>query len=123
MSAWWLFLKLGQVWDVAIPFPLVARVLHRKDPDYALWAPQATSLAAALGVGSPPGLPGVLVILTDGACWFVGDIALSRGEGWQHLSLPNWVFAEGRQWCRGILQAGEQWALIADPVGIGALSG
>lgn len=122
MQTQWLFLKLGQAWDVAIPFALVARVLHRQDPDYVLWAPQAISLAAVLEVRPAPDLPGVLVVLTDGTSWFVGDIALCQGEGWQHLSLPSWVFGVGRQWCRGILQAGEESALIADPDGMRALN-
>lgn len=122
MAAQWLLLKLGQPWEVAVPFPLVAKILHRHDPDYPLWAPQAISLGSVLGVKPAPHLPGVLVVFFEGACWHVGDLSLSQGDPWEHLSLPSWVFPEGKTWCRGILAAGDQWAFIADPEGVRALA-
>lgn len=110
-------------WDIVVPLGAVSRLLHRQDPDYGLWAPQARSLASALGVKPASDLPGVLAVLADGACWHAGDARLGGGGAESYLSAPPWVFAQDPAWCRGVLLREGSCSFVADPASLGGLGG
>jgi len=100
----WVFLKVSASIHIAVPVSAVRRVLHREDQDYAAYASTAADLSRELGSKPDPELPGVLVLLENGACWYVGNVLL--GESVQPLryeSVPSDLFDRTPGWCRGIL--------------------
>ncbi len=124
MQGPWLHLRVARGWDVAIPLERVSRLLHRADPDYAAWAPEARSLAGALRVRPAPGLPGVLVVLADGGLLHAGDARLGGGEeGMRFFPLPAYLFERQPPWCRGVLAGPAGWSFLADPKALEALHG
>lgn len=123
MAHRWVHLMLERGWDVVVPLSGVSRLLHRADPDYGLWAPQARSLAAALGVRPAPDWPGVLVVLVDGSCWHAGDAVLGTGEEGTFLTVPAWALEQDPPWCRGVLLREGGWSFVADPTSMGGLRG
>ena len=110
-------------WDVVIPLSGVARLLHRQDPDYGLWAPQARSLASALGVRPSSDLPGVLAVLRDGSCWYAGDAVLGSGAEANYLTVPAWALEGKTPWCRGILLRKGGWSFVTEAASLGGLHG
>jgi hypothetical protein len=104
MPEGWVFLRVGTSVNIAVPVSAVHRVLHGADEDYAAYAPTAADLSRELRSKPDSELPGVLVLLENGSCWYVGDVLL--GESVQPLryeSVPSDLFERTPGWCRGIL--------------------
>jgi hypothetical protein len=114
MQARWVFLRVDRETTVALPVEEVHRVLHRMDSDYPAFASTARSLAAVLQIKPEPDLPGILVVLVDGACWHAGDSSLEAlPPGAAYISLPPDLFA-GTPWCRGALLSAGRCAFVTD---------
>lgn len=115
MQARWVYLRANRSTIVALPVDEIHRVLHRKDPLYDAFAPEADSLAASLGVEPDPDLPGVLIVLNGGDSWLAGDSSLEElPASAVYCSLTPELFLEGKPWCRGVLIAGDRRAFVSD---------
>lgn len=109
----WVFLRLSAAAEVAIPQSKIHRVLHRRNEDYHAFAPSALALHRQLGFESDPSQPGVLVVLSSGACWYVGDASYgSDAAGLAYCSVPPDLFAGGPAWCRGVLHGPGRLAYV-----------
>ncbi len=121
MGEGWVFLKVNENVRVAVPISAVHRVLHRSDEEYHAHAATASDLARELGVAHDASLPGVLVLLSNGHCWYAGDVLL--GESVQPLryeSVSSDLLTVSPGWCRGILWGRHGHFFVAVP---GALGG
>lgn len=120
MGEGWVFLKVNEDVRVAIPIASVYRVLHRSDEDYAAHASEASDLARELNVARDVSLPGVLVLLSNGRCWYAGDVML--GESVQPLryeSISPGLLESSPAWCRGVLWGRRGHFFIAAPDALG----
>jgi len=111
----WLHLAMTTGWDVVVPLATVSRVLHREDPEYALWAEEAISLSERLGVEGDETLPGVVLLTAAGDRWLVGDAFVGQGSAGLYRPVPPWLFEQQPPWCRGVLVREGGWSFVADP--------
>jgi len=119
----WLHLAVTSGWDVVVPLASASRLLHRGDPDFALWADEAVSLADRLGVEADPTLPGVVVLAADGERWLVGDARVDPSFPGTFHPVPAWLFERQPAWCRGVLVREGGWSFVADPAAWGVARG
>jgi hypothetical protein len=121
MSEGWLLLQVGLDLEIAIEPAWVHRLLHRQTNEYAEYAPIAFALDRVFLQTPDRSQPGIIVVLSSGACWYVGDATLvDSRDGLTYLSVPPDLFGGVRPWCRGVLSGGGHWAYVADQEGLGS---
>ncbi len=115
MDEGWILLKVTRDVEVAVRQASVHRVLDRHSPDYAAHASVAKALHAVLGLPADRSQPGVIVLMSDGACWYAGDAAFA-GERTHLRFVPvaGDLFATSPPWCRGLLLGEDTLAFAAD---------
>lgn len=115
MPEGWLLLQIGRNLEIAIEPAWVHRLLHRQADDYAEYAPIARALDRVFSQTLDRSQPGIIVVLTNGACWYVGDAMLvdSRNR-LSYLSVHPDLFGDEPPWCRGVLFGEGHWAYVAD---------
>lgn len=121
MAARWVFLKVNGDVEVAVPQSDIHRILHRGDGDYHLFAPSAVALHRLLGQPGDSALPGLVVVLKDGASWYAGDADLMGAhEAVTYLAVPGDLLKAARPWCRGILWGDQRRAYVLDAASLGS---
>jgi hypothetical protein len=119
MPEGWLLLQIGRNLEIAIEPTWVHRLLHRQAEEYAEYAPIARALDRAFSQGLDRNQPGIIVVMTDGTCWYVGDAMLvDSRNGLSYLRVPPDLFGSERPWCRGVLSGEGHWAYVADKEGL-----
>jgi hypothetical protein len=121
MPEGWLLLQIGRNLEIAIEPAWVYRLLHRQAREYAEYAPIARALDRAFSQALDRSQPGIIVVLADGACWYVGDaILVDSRNGLSYLSVSPDLFGNRTPWCRGVLYGEGHWAYVADKEGLEA---
>ncbi len=116
----WVFLKVNGDVQVAVPISSVHRVLHRSDEDYSAHASTASDLSRELGVAHDASLPGVLVLLSNGRCWYAGDVLLGESvHPLRYESVSPDLLKASPGWCRGILWGRRGHFFVAAPDALG----
>ena len=119
MAEGWLLLKIGRNLEIAIEPAWVHRLLHRQANEYAEYAPIACALDRVFSQPLDKSQPGIIVVLTNGTCWYVGDaILVDSRDGLSYLSVSPDLFDGDRPWCRGVLSGQGHWAYVADKEGL-----
>ena len=124
MEPRWVLVQVTRQIEAAVELSKVHKILHRRSPDYAAYAPQALALDRLLGEPADRALPGVIVVLASGSTWYVGDADLAPpSEGLSFHPLAPELLSESPPWCRGVLSGGGHWAYVVDPAALEALHG
>ena len=109
----WVFLRVNELFEVAVPQSLIYRVLHRRNADYPAFAHSAQALHRRLGLEPDPTQPGVLVVLRSGACWYAGDASYGGdAPTLAYCAVPPDLFGGSTPWCRGILHGPGRQAYV-----------